>query len=145
MARFDQSVTINRPIEEVFAFVSDLDNQARWRSGLDLAELTSDGPFGVGATYREVERILGRKMERTMEVTEFEPNVKCSFKSTSGPVVFSATVSFEAQDDGIRVSMTADAELGGVFRVAEPMVVRMGRRQMESDLANLKELLEGQG
>ena len=145
MARFEQSVTINRPIEEMFAFVSDLDNQTRWRSGLELAELTSDESFGVGATYREVERFLGRKMERTMEVTGFEPNVKCSFKSTSGPVAFSATISFEAHEGGTRVSMAADAELGGFFRVAEPMVVRMGRRQMESDMADLKDLLEGQG
>ena len=145
MARFEQSVTINRPIEEVFAFASDLDNQARWRSGLEVAELTSDGPFGVGATYREVDRFLGRKMERSMEVTEFEPNAKCSFKSTSGPVAFSATILFEAHEGGTRVSMAADAELGGFFRVAETMVVRMGRRQMESDMANLKDLLEGQG
>ena len=145
MARFEQSVTINRPIEEVFAFVSDLEKQALWRSGLEVAELTSDGPFGVGATYREVERFLGRKIERTMEVTGFEPNVKCSFKSTSGSVAFSATILFEAHEGGTRVSMAADAELGGFFRVAEPMVVRMGRRQMESDMANLKNLLEGQG
>jgi len=40
--------------------------------------------------------------------------------------------------------MAADAELGGMFRVAEPMVVRMGRKQMETDMANLKELLEAQ-
>ena len=118
--------------------------RSRHFAGLEVAELTSDGPFGVGATYREVERFLGRKMERTMEVTGFEPNVKCSFKSTSGPVAFSATISFEAQDDGTRVSMAADAELGGFFRVAEPIVVRMGRRQMETDMANLKDLLEGQ-
>ena len=145
MAKFEQSVTIDRPLEEVFAFVSDPGNGKQWRSGLEEAELTSEGPLGVGSTFREVERFLGRKMERTSEITEFEPNSKCSFKSTSGPIAFHATISFEAQEDGTRVSMVADAEVGGFFRIAEPIVARMGRRQMETDMANLKDLLEAHG
>ncbi len=92
-----------------------------------------------------MERFLGRKIESTSEVTEFEPNKKVSLKVTSGPIPFEATTSFEAQEDGTRVSTVANAELGGFFRIAEPIVVRMGRRQIETDMANLTDLLEAQG
>ena len=145
MARFEQSVTIDRPIEEVFAFVADPDKEMKWRSSLEEITMTSEGPIGVGTTYRKVERFLGRKVERTSEITEFELNKKCSFKSTSGPIAMDSTITFEARADGTRVSMVANAELGGFFRIAEPMVVRMARRQMETEMANLKDLLEGQG
>ena len=40
--------------------------------------------------------------------------------------------------------MVGEAALGGFFRIAEPIVVRMARRQMETEVANLKDLLEGQ-
>jgi hypothetical protein len=33
MAQFKQSVLINRPVEQVFAFVSDLENDPPWSGG----------------------------------------------------------------------------------------------------------------
>jgi carbon monoxide dehydrogenase subunit G len=145
MAKLEQTLTIDRPVEEVFAFVSEPEKQAQWRSGIEEAELTSEGPIGVGSTFREVERFLGRKIESTSEVTEFEPNSKFAFKSTSGPVSFEATITLEESADGTRLSMVGDAELGGFFRIAEPIVIRMASRQMETDLASLKTLLEAHG
>ena len=32
MAKFEINLVINRPIEEVFAFISNPENQPRWRS-----------------------------------------------------------------------------------------------------------------
>ena len=35
-----------------------------------------------------------------------------------------------------------NAEVGGFFKLAEPLVARVVRRQMETDMATLKDLLE---
>lgn len=39
-------------------------------------------------------------------------------------------------------SGSLEADPGGFFKLAEPILVRIGKRQFESDLANLKDLME---
>ena len=144
MAKLEISITINRPIEEVFAFMNDPENQLLWWSGLVEIEQTSEGPIGVGTTYREVMQFLGRRIENTGEITEYELNKRNTVKTTSGPVPMEITGTFQPVEGGTEVTYGIDAELGGFFRLAEPLVVRMGKRQMEMELVNLKELMEAQ-
>jgi len=144
MAKLEISITINRPIEEVFAFMSDPENQLLWRSGLVEIEQTSEGPIGMGTTYREVMQFLGRRIENTGEIAEYELNKRNTVKTTSGPVPMEITSTFQPVEGGTEVTYGIDAELSGFFRLAEPLVVRMGKRQMEMELVNLKELMEAQ-
>ena len=58
--------------------------------------------------------------------------------------MLATSLSFETDEGGTRLSIAGEAQLGGFFRIAEPIVVRMARRQMETDMANLKDLLEAQ-
>ena len=48
----------------------------------------------------------------------------------------------EPIEGGTRVTETYQAEPGGFFKLAEPLMVRMGKRQFQSDLDNLKDLME---
>ena len=51
----------------------------------------------------------------------------------------------EPSDNGsTRFTQTFEAEVGGFFRLAEPLVARAIRRQMEADMETLKDLLEAQ-
>jgi uncharacterized protein YndB with AHSA1/START domain len=62
MTRFQQSVVINRPPEQVFAFVSDLENDPQWTPGAVMRR-TSEGPLGVGTTFQQHDRFMGRRMD----------------------------------------------------------------------------------
>ena len=53
-----------------------------------------------------------------------------------------ATVTFEPVADGTRVSQTIQAEPGGFFRLAEPLVVTMSKRQLQNDLDTLRDLMD---
>lgn len=86
MITIEYSVAINRPIEEVFSFMTNLENNPQWVSGLLEAKQTSPGPMGVGSTGTDVRQFLGRRIESTWEVTEHEVNKKSAFKTTSGPI-----------------------------------------------------------
>ena len=145
MAKIEHSVVINRPVEEVWAFMADPENDSQWVSGLVESTLTTEGPIGVGSRMRDVRRFLGRQMESTLEITEWEPNKRASMKSLSGPMKFQGTRTFESVEGGTRVNESVEAEIGGFFRLAEPLVVRMGKRQIQTDYANLKDVLESQG
>ena len=143
MIKIEQSVVINRPVEEVFAFVTDYETHLQWQSGILEAKITSEGPLGVGSQYTYMMQLLGRRLETAGEITEHEPPSKHGWKATSGPFpVFQGAFLFEAVDGSTKVTMVAEAEPGGFFKLAEPLALRMTQRQLETSLNNLKDLLE---
>jgi uncharacterized protein YndB with AHSA1/START domain len=135
-------VVINRPIAEVFAYVTDLNTHTQWQAGIVEAAQTSKGPTGVGSTYRYVMQLAGQRLDTAGEVTEYEPNRKYSFKATSGPIPLQGGFTFEATAGGTQVRMSAEGEPGGFFKLATPLLNSMTRRQLETSLSNLKDILE---
>ena len=144
MASFESSVVIDRPLEEVFEFMTEEGSAAQWQPWLLESTKTSDGPVGVGTTGREVRKFLGVQIETTGEVTEWEPNRRTSVKSTSGPIPMHSTWTFDAAEDGTRLSTITEVDFGGFYKLAGPAIIRMAKRQLDTDLANLKDLLESQ-
>lgn len=141
MIRIQASVTINRPLEEVFRFMTDNQNALQWQSGLLEARVTND-VIGVGKTWVDVVQVFGRRIEIASELTEFEPLRMVGFKSTSGPIPLEGRYAFEPDGAGTKVTFTLQGEPGGFFKLAEPIVARSTQRQWETNLANLKDLLE---
>lgn len=142
MIKIEQSTVINRPIEEVFSYVTDIDNLPMWSGEIVESRKTSDGPTGEGTTFDLLVKALGRKIENTHEISAYEPNSKFGIKITSGPVLGEAEYSFEPVNGGSKVSVEVEAEAGGFFKLADPLVARTLQRQYEANLATLKDLLE---
>lgn len=142
MAKIEQTVVINRPIEEVFGFIANPENTPLWAGAVRETILTSEGPYGVGSTHTVVIEILGRRIESTNEITEYEPYSKLAFKSTSGPMPMDSSQTLKAVEGGTEVTNLAKVEGAGVFKLAEPIFARMVNRQVDMDFANLKDLLE---
>jgi uncharacterized protein YndB with AHSA1/START domain len=142
MAKADVSTTIKRPVEDVFAVLSNPETSPKWSSSSLESTKTSDGPIGVGTTTRAVSKFLGRRIETEMETTEFEPNQRFASRSKSGPFPIQATVTFERVEEGTRVNATIEAEPGGFFKLAEPLIVSIAKRQFQADFDNLKDLME---
>jgi uncharacterized membrane protein len=144
MIKVENSVVISRPVDEVFEFVSNIENLPQWAGPVLEAKQTSDGPIRVGTKQTQVAQFLGRRIETSHEVTEYEPNKKLSTKTTSGPLPMEMHCILEPAEEGTRVSLEGNVEAGGFFKLAEPIVGRMLKRQTTSDAANLKDLLEAQ-
>jgi uncharacterized protein YndB with AHSA1/START domain len=143
MARMEASVVINRPVEEVFAYVIDINNWSQWM-GFSGAEQTSEGPVGVGTTFKGVSEFMGRREEWTSEVTGYEPNRKVGMDMIWGPMSMDETLTFEPVEGGTRYTQVGEGETGGVFKVAGPILNRMMKKQLEDSLAKLKEILDAQ-
>src|SRR5262249_8058177 len=128
MIHIEESITINRPIEEVFAFVSDFRTVSQWQSGVVDVRLTPEGPIGVGTRATLVHAFLGRRLEMTVEIVEYEPPTKQVFKTISGPMPGIVSRRFEPTAEGTTISQVIEGQAGGVFAVAEPLVARsLGR------------------
>lgn len=141
MPRTVASVAIKRPVEDVFAVVSDPTNTPTWNSTLVSATKTSDGPTGVGTTVLGTGKMFGRQIETEFTVTAFEMNRRFGVTATR-PFPLTITLALEAITGGTRVEMTSDVEPGGFFKLAAPLMVRMGKRQNRTNLENLRDMLE---
>lgn len=145
MPRVEISEQIDRPVEEVWAYTSNPHNHVQWQSSARDREVITDGPLGKGSRIRGVDQFLGRKMEYVDEITEWEPNRRFSLRQVEGPVPSEMHATLEPAEGGTRLTVEAVAEkgLGGFFgKMAEPLVVKIFRRQLKSELGTLKDLLE---
>src|SRR6266576_551649 len=75
MIDFEVKAVIDRPVNEVFAYVTDPAKLATWQTNTVAAEQLDDGPLRRGSRLREVHRGPGgRELLSTVEVTELEQN-----------------------------------------------------------------------
>ena len=142
MFKYEKSIFINRPQQEVFDFVTDLSNDPSWQSSIESVEQVSDGPIGVGSTWRYVGKFLGRKNETEIQMTSYEPPRQSTVKAVSGPIPFENTHKFQKQDGGTLLTFVGQAEIGGFFKMAEGLAGKQIEKQLETDAAALKKLLE---
>jgi uncharacterized membrane protein len=142
MIRVEVNVLIKRPVEEVFSFISNFENNPVWQSGIKEAGITSAGPLSVGTTYAQVSKFLGRQIDTTFEVIEYEPNRKIKARSTSGSFPIQFMRSVEPAEGGTKVHAVIEGDASGFFKLAEPILSRMTQKQIEADYATLKDLLE---
>jgi carbon monoxide dehydrogenase subunit G len=140
MIKIEHSVLVNRPVQEVFAYATDPANLPEWQTS--ALEARVDGPMQPGATGAIVRKFLGRRMESNVRFDEYEPPRKFALQATSGPVAFRVRQTYEPEGEGTRINVAMEGEPGGFFKLAEPLVGRAIRRELESNFATLKDLLE---
>jgi carbon monoxide dehydrogenase subunit G len=145
MVTLELSTVINRPLEGVLAFLSNPENGPKRSSGSNDVTTTSAGPLGMDATYRSVRTALGRRIESEIEFTAYEQNRSYAQKTTSGHIPVESQATVERVEGGTRVTNHQVVDPGGFFKLAEPVLVRMIKRQFDADFANLKDLTESHG
>jgi uncharacterized protein YndB with AHSA1/START domain len=139
------SIIIERPIEEVFAFLTDARNNPLWQAnaGLKATRQEPEEPVGVGTRITETWQCMGRKTEATREVTEYELNHKCTQRHLWGASsIKEGVLLFEPVGDQTRCTYTALVQAGGVFALAEPFLASTLKKAMETTLAEAKHVLE---
>lgn len=142
MARAEVSAVVSRPIEEVFSFAADLENDPKWHPRCLESKRTTEGPLGVGTKYREVYNFMGR-LEILMEITEFEPNKKVAFKGTptGGPMAPQDVITFQQVEGGTRVTYLTTPVVRGLFKLLDPLMSLMASRELQRIMAKLEPAL----
>jgi carbon monoxide dehydrogenase subunit G len=138
--RYRRTIEIARPPEDVFAFVTDLDNLPRWQPTVRDVEWSA--PLEPGSTFRETREMLGRRARSRLEVTALEPSNEFSIRVVEGPVPLTVRHLLEPAGEGTRLTLEAEGEAGGLMRLAAPIAERAAARQAAQDLERLKRLVE---
>jgi uncharacterized membrane protein len=134
---FELEVTIDRPVPDVFAYVTDIRNVPEWQESAVSAEWLEEGH-----RFRERRHFMGRDADIELEVTTLEPERRFDVRAAKAPVKFEIRHSFEGVEGGTRVRVHGEAKLGGALRLAAGMARRQAEHQFRRDFDRLKELLE---
>ena len=115
MAReFSGSAVIDRPIEEVFAFVADGTNDPKFSPRVQEIKKTTDGPIGVGTVFESTVKDAGMKTGRKFEITEFEQPTKIRWAEQSKNIVTAPTGGYDLEKVGdAQTKLTIHNELEG--------------------------------
>jgi uncharacterized protein YndB with AHSA1/START domain len=140
-----KSVLIERPVADVWEFLTDLTNTPKWDVGVTETRVTSNGPPGLATTFTNDGQWLGRQSVREYVVKEYEPGRKVTVEMMAPPGSIqwaSVSYAFEPADGGTRLTALGQVQFRGFFKLLEPMLLPRATRDFEGDLANLKRLLE---
>jgi hypothetical protein len=80
---FSATTVIDRPIDEVFAFLAAGTNDPRFSPRVQKIERTPDGPPGVGSVFESTVKDAGMTTSRKFELTVFEAPSKIRWTERS--------------------------------------------------------------
>jgi uncharacterized protein YndB with AHSA1/START domain len=141
MPQAQHSVTIARPVDEVFAFVADGERGPEWRTGIvDIRRIAGQG---MGARYAQgVRGPMSRRIAADYEITAYEPGRRLEFQTIAGPVRPHGRYDFAAVDAGTRLTFSLEAELSGLRRLFMGSMVQGTMNAEVQALDKLKQVLE---
>ncbi len=147
MTILEFSTKIDKPVEAVFEFLTNLENQkklSQYITGIEVSE-----PLKVGTRYKIQTTTMGRTVETLNEVVAFEPNKKFGVKTFAPPPASDVTNTYLLEPDGsgTKLVLQLDAVLVPPGMPSMPGMEDMMKKQMattfESVLAAMKKAIEG--
>lgn len=136
------SITINRPIEDVFAVLTNVENTGKWFPGNVKEWWTSPPPHGVGSTRRARVKMGLMTTENDAVATVFEPPHRAGMNGTSKNAPFEAMLTFEPVEGGTRVESNIELSLSGAAKLFGGMFTRWYAKSWDQGLLNLKRMME---
>lgn len=144
MHRNEHSVEIAAAPEEVFPYLVEGERRLEWMGVLRESEKLTEGPAAVGSRWRDVFEDHGQRIELEAELAEYEPGRRLvvrlcnrAFESTSTQALA------EAAGGGTRLTTVIETEYKALAaRLMGGVVTRHAQKQLEADLARLKEIVE---
>jgi len=143
MIQHQINITIQRPVAEVFAFLTDSSNHPKWDSTSVAMEQLDPGPWQTGTRFREVRNLGGRPTEVASQVAYLDPNRRFNIASLNGPE-WRGQWDFTPLGDATRLQFEGRLSFMGITRIFEPLIARGFKRQLNANFARLKRVLEGE-
>jgi uncharacterized protein YndB with AHSA1/START domain len=139
---FETNVRVDRPVEEVFAYVSDPLNFPRWNSAVRTVRETSAGRNEVASTYSMERDLPSGRAVNELEVVASEPSREFAIRTTAGPTPFLYRYRFFTEHGETVVKLEAQVELPGAAAFLPQLARRLVKKGVNDNLATLKQILE---
>jgi uncharacterized protein YndB with AHSA1/START domain len=142
--QFEATVVIDRPIEEVFAFLADGENDPKFSPRVIEIAKTTDGPPGVGTVYASTVKDAGIKTKREFKLTEFEPPTRIRWTEISKNLVVAPEGGYDLapEGDGTRLTVFNVLEGRGPGKLIAGFALRSARKGADDFAQAIKAAVE---
>jgi uncharacterized membrane protein len=146
MIELQGNVEIQRPVEVVFTFLSDLGNAPKWQRGVIESKRVTEGPLQLGTQFHETVRMMGMSFEAVCKVIAFEPPRKFGMTADGKLVHYEGEFTFEpiSGDKGTRLNVSGWMKMKGVWRILEWLAAGEIRNESLAELNDIKRAVEAQ-
>ena len=145
MATITKSVNINRPPDEVFAYLDDLNKHPEWQPQIESRRIVTEGPTRVGTEVDDT-RVVGggRKVPMRWKVTEHDPaGRRSAFETIESKMIKpSGVISVAQAGEGSEVTFEFTTNPFGFGWLMAPLINRDVTKTVTENLGRLKENLE---
>lgn len=122
MIDIDKNIISQRPVEEVFNYMSNLARSAEWQNGLTEVHQIAGQSLGVGSKYAFIRTFPGRKMAASNKITQFTPNVIAAFKTISGSMPLEVSNQCKTAGKGMKLTSKIEMEPRGFIILAQTLI-----------------------
>lgn len=139
MPKIETSIEIARPQEEVFAYLTDLENAKRW--SIEPVDVTYYGELAEGTTGVDARKLGWKEIAMPWTITVFDPPNRVVMEYTA-PFPITSALSFQPTGTGARVTCSMDLRTRGFWRLLGPLLAREGRKSDQAQFQKVKRILE---
>lgn len=142
MAKVERSITINAPVEKVFAYIENPMNELEWIPS--LVEVKDVAGQGAETRFRWAYKMVGIRLEGEVTNTGYIPNERIVVQSKGG-IVSTWALTFEPHDGGTKLNAVVEytIPIPVLGKLAEALVLRQNEREADLAMANIKDRMEG--
>jgi hypothetical protein len=140
--RISNTVSVNRPVSEVFARVCDLRFLAEVDRDIESIEKLTPGPIEVGTVFRELLRPPGLRVIADLEITRIDPDQSLQFRFQSVQMKGTGSITCEPDSAGATLTIRVEAQMRGMWKLLYPMVRIEFPWRERMRLRNTKTLIE---
>ena len=119
--RVQKAVVVGKPLDVVFGYLSDFTTTTEWDPGT-VVTVKRHGDGGVGTTYLNTSRFLGRETQLTYVVRDLIPGQRVQLRGENKTVIAVDTMTFRSVEAGTEVTYTAEFTFKGLSRLLAPLL-----------------------
>jgi carbon monoxide dehydrogenase subunit G len=142
--QFEGTVTVDRPIEAVFDFLADGENDPKFSPRVQEIRKTTEGPVGVGTVYASTVKDAGMTTKREFKLTEFERPTRIRWTEISQNSITATEGGYDLAPDGegTRVRIYNVLEGHGIGKLIAPLALRAARKGADDMARAIKAAVE---
>lgn len=138
----ESTIVINRPIEDVFAFVTDSENDPKWAIPVTECTRITDETASLGTKYTYSSPMGPFVMQGKMEIVVYEPSTHIEWDGETMLMKWRGRCSFEQKENGTQVTMKTDFHGKGIVKFLESMMQSPFKKSYDEQFQNLKKILD---
>lgn len=148
MSGFSGTAVIDRPIEEIFAFLADGTNDKKFSPRVQSIEKVGDGPVGVGTVFRSTVKDAGMTTQREFELTEVKAPTKIRWTERSKNSITVPTGGYDLEPSGegsTKMTIHNEFEGHGIGKLLLPLAARAAAKDAAAFAGRIKAAVEAEG